>query len=122
MANLSNDKLLAVLQRSLPGCTIESGAGLVKPAKVTLPDQTSYRVYLWTATPDKSQQGRPRGEHKIQVILPGTHRGARQYFDVQSAGIPILLGYSPVFGVFASWELGAHQGCGYSKNVRLFAI
>ncbi|MGQ9426956.1 HNH endonuclease [Gilvimarinus sp. F26214L] len=76
-------------------------------------------IYLWTTTPDRSAQGRPAGEYKSQIILPGTPKGSPQHFEINGHDGCFLLGYSPLHGLFVSWQVEGHQDAGYSKNIQI---
>ena len=83
-----------------------------------IPNLGRVRFYVWTTTPDQSVSGRPPGEHKSQIIIPGTRRGERQTFQI--GNIPtFILGYSPLFSVFTIWQTELHQNAGYSKNLQI---
>jgi len=117
MPALSEHRLHSVLLGALPGATVLADLGHTKPIIVSLPDAGPFRIYLWTTTPDASAQGRPAGEHKAQIILPGTPRGSTQRLNLE--GMPTaLLGYSPLFSVFTSWDASLHFESGYSKNLQ----
>jgi putative restriction endonuclease len=117
MPALSDQRLRAVLLHALPGATIVTDAGHTKPLVLKLANGGPYRIYLWTTTPDASTEGRPLGEHKAQIILPGAARGSTQRLNLE--GIPTaLLGYSPLFGVFTAWDANLHFENGYSKNLQ----
>jgi putative restriction endonuclease len=117
MPALSEHRLHSVLLGALPGAAVLTDLGHTKPIIVSLPDAGPFRIYLWTTTPDASAQGRPAGEHKAQIILPGTPRGSTQRLNLE--GMPTaLLGYSPLFSVFTAWDAGLHFESGYSKNLQ----
>jgi putative restriction endonuclease len=117
MPALSENRLHSVLLGALPGATLLTDLGHTKPIIVSLPDVGPFRIYLWTTTPDASAQGRPAGEHKAQIILPGTPRGSTQRLNLE--GMPTaLLGYSPLFSVFTAWDASLHFESGYSKNLQ----
>lgn len=117
MPALPEHRLHSVLLGALPTATVVTDLGHTKPIIVSLPDTGPFRIYLWTTTPDASAQGRPVGEHKAQIILPGTPRGSTQRFNL--AGMPTaLLGYSPLFSVFTAWDASLHFKSGYSKNLQ----
>lgn len=117
MAGLSEFRLRALLLGSLPGARVAHDFGHTKPIILDVPDVGLIRIYLWTTTPDASVQGRPLGEHKAQIILPGTPRGSRQVLDLKDMPTA-LLGYSPLFGVFSTWQAELHADSGYSKNLQ----
>lgn len=78
----------------------------------------NFRAYVWTCTPDRSAHGRPEGEYKIQLILPGQARPTRGDFDFHSSRVA-LMGYSPDAGVFVVWDATKHRRFSYSKNVQV---
>lgn len=117
MPALSDNRLRQIVLRSLPGAREVSQWGHTKPIVLEVPNLGSVRIYLWTTTPDRSVAGRPPGEHKAQIILPGTARTSRQQLRVGDM-TTALLGYSPVFGVFTAWQAELHRDSGYSKNLQ----
>ncbi|MGD9785942.1 MAG: HNH endonuclease [Hyphomicrobiaceae bacterium] len=120
MATLSSEKLTQLLRGALPDATQEPSPNSPKPTVLNIPDMGRVRVYLWTTTPDASAQGRPEGEHKIQIIIPGTVRNSRQVFD--HGDMPtFIMGYSPVYGVFAFWQIACHPDAAYSANFQVSA-
>src|SRR5262249_52039537 len=64
-------------------------------------------------------RGRPQDEYKIQVIVPGAKRGARQRLDTPDGRFPLLVGYSPDFEVFALWDASLYSDFAYSRNVQV---
>lgn len=120
MAQLSSERLTKLLLSALPGAVAEPGANAPKPVVLNIPDLGRVRFYVWTTTPDASQSGRPVGEHKSQIIIPGTARGSAQHLEL--GDIPtFILGYSPFYGVFVAWQADRHQDSGYSKNLQVKA-
>lgn len=114
---LSSHRLVSLLEGATGG---RVGASEVapKPAILDIPDFGTVRVYLWTTTPDQSAVGRPAGEYKSQIILPGTERGSTQHLVL--SGMPtFLVGYSPLHGLFVFWEARRHQAKGYSGNLQV---
>lgn len=118
MATLSASRLMALLQAALPGASVMPTATPPKPALFNVPDIGPVQFYLWTTTPDQSAQGRPIGEHKSQIIIPGTERGSRQHFALDAAPT-FLMGFSPLLGVYVGWQAALHQDAGYSKNLQV---
>ena len=117
MPALSDSRLRQLLLGALPGAVPVLDLGHTKPMVLDVPGYGLVRVYLWTTTPDASSQGRPAGEHKAQIIIPGTPRSSRQHLDL--ADMPVaLLGYSPVFGLFTTWLAELHHDSAYSKNLQ----
>lgn len=118
MAQLTSERLTELLLSALPGAREEPSPNAPKPVVVSVPELGKVRFYIWTTTPDASQTGRPQGEHKSQIIIPGTVRGSRQHLEFDN--IPtFLLGYSPFYGVFVAWQAERHQDSGYSKNLQV---
>jgi putative restriction endonuclease len=120
MAQLSSERLTMLLLSALSGARQERSPNPPKPTILDIPDLGRIRFYLWTTTPDQSSSGRPLGEHKSQIIIPGTPRGSRQHLDL--GDIPtFILGYSPFYGVFIAWQADRHQDSAYSKNLQVQA-
>lgn len=120
MAQLSSQRLTQLLLSALAGAREEPSPNAPKPIILNVPNLGRIRFYLWTTTPDASRTGRPQGEHKSQIIIPGTARGTAQHLDL--GDIPtFILGYSPFYGVFIAWEAARHQDSGYSKNLQVKA-
>jgi putative restriction endonuclease len=120
MATLSSRKLMSLLGAALPSAVFEDSDTAPKPVRFRVEGLGLLQVYLWTTTPDRSVQGRPAGEHKSQIIIPGTERGSKQHFELDAAPT-FLLGYSPLYGVFVAWQAALHQDAGYSKNLQVGA-
>lgn len=120
MAQLSSDRLTKLLISALPGARAEPSPNAPKPVILDVPNLGRIRFYVWTTTPDASRSGRPLGEHKSQIIIPGTNRGSKQHLELDELPT-FLLGYSPFYGVFVAWEAKRHQDSGYSKNLQVKA-
>lgn len=109
-------KLLAGLA---PGTTPETPPHQIHPLEASVPGFGPLRAYLWTVTADRSAPGaRPAGEYKVQMILADQPRGARGHLDMDGA-YPVLLGYSPEFGVFSAWQVALYAEFAYSRNVQV---
>lgn len=93
----------------------------VKPLEVDLtnPVPEQIRVYLFNAT--RPAGGRPLGEHKIQLVLPGMKRGERASFDHGGGRTAILAGYSSEDDVWVLWDAGLYQNFAWSRNVQVKA-
>jgi putative restriction endonuclease len=120
MPALPNRVLFSKLASALPdGTRFETRPEEVHPGVAVVPGFGRTRLYLWTVTADRSEQGRPAGEFKIQLILPGQPKvkGPRGSLDLEGA-YAALLGYSPDFGVFVGWEARLYQRFAYSRNVQ----
>lgn len=77
------------------------------------------RIYIYNAT--RPPGGRPLGEHKIQLIVPGHHRGQRGSFDHDGGRIVLLLGYAAEEDVFILWDAGLYPDFAWSRNVQVKA-
>jgi excisionase family DNA binding protein len=77
------------------------------------------RVYLFNAT--RPPGGRPTGEHKVQLIMPGQRRGQRGQFDQSDGRIVLLAGYAAEEDVFILWDAGLYPDFAWSRNVQVKA-
>lgn len=77
------------------------------------------RVYMYNAT--RPPGGRPLGEHKVQLIVPGQHRGQRGSFDNSGGRIVLLIGYTAEEDVFVLWDAGLYSDFAWSRNVQVKA-
>jgi hypothetical protein len=65
--------------------------------------------------------GRPLGEHKVQLIVPGQKRGQRGSFDNSGGRIVLLIGYAAEEDVFVLWDAGVYTDFAWSRNVQVKA-
>lgn len=103
------------------------GTGLVrshseletKPFELDLfpPLPQRIRVYMYNAT--RPPGGRPLGEHKVQLIVPGQQRNQRATFDNGEGRIVLLVGYAPEEDVFVLWDAGLYPDFAWSRNVQV---
>lgn len=77
------------------------------------------RVYMYNAT--RPPGGRPLGEHKVQLIVPGQRRGERGSFDNGDGRIVLLVGYAAEENVFVLWDAGLYTDFAWSRNVQVKA-
>ena len=75
------------------------------------------RVYMYNAT--RPPGGRPLGEHKIQLMVPGKGRGERASFDNGDGRIVLLIGYAADEDVFILWDAGLYSDFAWSRNVQV---
>ncbi len=75
------------------------------------------RVYMYNAT--RPPGGRPLGEHKVQLMVPGQGRGKRGSFDNGDGRIVLLIGYSAEEEVFIVWDAGLYSDFAWSRNVQV---
>jgi excisionase family DNA binding protein len=92
-----------------------------KPLELDLhaPLPSRARIYLFNAT--RPPGGRPMGEHKVQLIMPGQRRGERGQFDQGDGRIVILAGYAAEEDVFILWDAGLYPDFAWSRNVQVRA-
>lgn len=104
------------------GASVQSHSPLsAKPLEVDLlpPLPGRIRVYLFNAT--RPPGGRPLGEHKVQLIMPGQRRGKRGSFDHGDGRIVLLAGYSAEENVFVLWDAVLYPHFAWSRNVQVKA-
>lgn len=92
-----------------------------KPLEIDLgvPTPVKARVYMFNAT--RPPGGRPTGEHKVQLIVPGQKRGRRGSFDHSGGRIVLLVGYAAEEDVFILWDAGLYSDFAWSRNVQVKA-
>jgi len=92
-----------------------------KPIELDLapPLPQRVRVYMYNAT--RPPGGRPLGEHKVQLIVPGHRRGGRGSFDNGDGRIVLLVGYGAEEDVFILWDAGLYSDFAWSRNVQVKA-
>jgi hypothetical protein len=90
-----------------------------KPLEVDIHGSVSSRarVYMYNAT--RPPGGRPAGEFKIQLIVPGQERGERGSFDESDGRTVLLVGYAVEEAVFVLWDAGLYRDFSYSRNVQV---
>lgn len=88
-------------------------------ADLTTPLPSRVRLYIFNAT--RPPGGRPVGEHKVQLIVPGQKRGQRASFDQTGGRIVLLAGYAAEEDVFVLWDAGLYTDFAWSRNVQVKA-
>ena len=111
--------LHTMLVAALNGRVVERSAPGTKPLEIDLqaPLPSQVRVYMYNAT--RPPGGRPAGEHKIQLIVPGQRRGERGNFDNSDERTVLLVGYAVEEAVFILWDAGAYRDFSYSMNLQV---
>ena len=102
------------------GNSVRSHGGLDrKPleAELAAPLPSRIRLYIFNAT--RPPGGRPLGEHKVQLIVPGQRRGSRASFDQSGGRIVLLSGYAAEENVFVLWDAGLYGDFAWSRNVQV---
>lgn len=97
------------------------GSFASKPFELDLapPLPQRVRIYMYNAT--RPPGGRPLGEHKIQLIVPGQRRAERASFDNGDGRIVLLIGYAAEEDVFVLWDAGLYSDFAWSRNVQVKA-
>ncbi|MBY0552048.1 MAG: hypothetical protein K2W95_32490 [Candidatus Obscuribacterales bacterium] len=89
------------------------------------PLPTKMRAYIYkTTSPSGGAHptgGRPVGEHKIQIIVPGHNRGEKGNFDHSDGRIVFLVGLVQEMDVFVLWDATKYVDFGWSRNVQVKA-
>jgi hypothetical protein len=97
--------------------SVEAGPLTEIPFRITLPGPGQFIVYLFTLTSPPG--GRPTGEYKIQLIVPGQGRGNRGTLQFRPGSTTLLGGWSPSEQVFVLWDAYAHKEFAYSQNLQV---
>lgn len=102
-----------------PSTVLTHGPLDAKPFEVDLaaPLPQRVRVYMYNAT--RPPGGRPLGEHKIQLMVPGQSKGERGAFDHGEGRIVLLVGYAAEEDVFVLWDAGLYSNFAWSRNVQI---
>jgi excisionase family DNA binding protein len=119
---VSQEELHRRLVQALATAAVRSHAPLDrKPFEIDLgpPLPQRVRVYMYNAT--RPPGGRPLGEHKVQLIIPGQRRGERASFDNGDGRIVLLIGYGAEEDVFILWDAGLYPDFAWSRNVQVKA-
>lgn len=74
------------------------------------------RIFIWELTQDRSVQGRPLGEHKLQLTI-GSRGQATHNFPTAAGRQNSLLGYSQKYGLLVGFQIELHKNFGWSKLV-----
>ena len=111
--------LHTLLVTALDGWVVQHSELDAKPLELDLraPLPSPTRVYMYNAT--RPPGGRPAGEYKVQLILPGQAPGQRGNFYPSDGRTVLLVGYAVDEAVFVLWDAGAYRDFGYSRNVQL---
>jgi excisionase family DNA binding protein len=98
---------------------LRHGPTSAKPLEIDLGGQlpVRIRVYMFNAT--RPPGGRPTGEHKVQLIVPGQRRGERGSFDHGDDRVVLLVGYVAEEDVYVLWDAGLYANFAWSRNVQV---
>lgn len=119
---VAQDELHRRLVRALGSSSVRSHSSWdTKPFELDLspPLPQRVRVYMYNAT--RPPGGRPLGEHKVQLIVPGQRRDQRGSFDNGDGRIVLLIGYAAEEDVFVLWDAGLYPDFAWSRNVQVKA-
>jgi excisionase family DNA binding protein len=92
-----------------------------KPFEIDLAPPLPHRVRIYMYNATRPPGGRPLGEHKIQLIVPGKGRGERASFNNDDGRIVLLMGYAADEDVFILWDAGLYSEFAWSRNVQVKA-
>jgi len=92
-----------------------------KPFNIDLAAPLPQRVRLYIYNATQPPGGRPLGEHKVQLIVPGQKRSDRASFDNTDGRIVLLSGYAAEEDVFVLWDAGLYSDFAWSRNVQVRA-
>lgn len=92
-----------------------------KPFEIDLAPPLPHRVRIYMYNATRPPGGRPLGEHKIQLIVPGKGRGERASFNNDDGRIVLLIGYAADEDVFILWDAGLYSEFAWSRNVQVKA-
>jgi Methylase-associated X1 len=90
-----------------------------KPLELDLMPPLPHRVRLYVYNATRPPGGRPLGEHKVQLMVPGQARGERGYLDHSDGRIVLLCGYARDEDVFIFWDGGLYTDFAWSRNVQV---
>lgn len=87
------------------------------PFTVCLANLGYLAFYAFTLTSPPG--GRPTGEYKIQLMVPGQKRGERGQLFLVEGAFNIIAGWSQDENVFSLWDAYAHESFAYSQNLQV---
>ena len=87
------------------------------PFRLRLAALGDFAFYAFTLTSPPG--GRPVGEYKVQLIVPGHERGTRGRLIFPKGAYTTVLGWSKEEGVFVLWDAYAHESFSYSRNLQV---
>jgi hypothetical protein len=89
------------------------------------PLPTKIRAYIYKTTAPTGGPhptgGRPVGEFKSQIIVPGQDRGEKGNFDHSGGRIVYLVGFVPDLDVWVLWDANRYENFAWSRNVQVKA-
>ncbi|WP_063980209.1 helix-turn-helix domain-containing protein [Bradyrhizobium sp.] len=112
-----HDRLIALLGKRI----LRHGPKSAKPLEVDLGGQLPVRVRIYMFNATRPPGGRPLGEHKVQLIVPGQRRGQRGSFDHGDDRVVLLVGYAAEEDVYILWDAGLYADFAWSRNVQVKA-
>ena len=118
-ARISQTEMHERLITALGKRVLRHGPTSAKPLEIDLGGQlpVRIRVYMFNAT--RPPGGRPTGEHKVQLIVPGQRRGERGSFDHGDDRVVLLVGYVAEEDVYVLWDAGLYANFAWSRNVQV---
>lgn len=88
-----------------------------KPARLLVSGEGLMYLYLWSMSEAKPGTNRPTGEIKLQIVVPGYRRGARQSIAHDDAPAIIAGFYAPL-DTYCLWDARQRPFPAYSANLQ----
>lgn len=112
-----HERLIGLLGKRV----IQHGPTSAKPLEIDLGGQLPVRIRIYMFNATRPPGGRPLGEHKVQLIVPGQRRGERSSFDHGDDRVVLLVGYAAEEDVYILWDAGLYGNFAWSRNVQVKA-
>lgn len=112
-----HERLIAALGKRV----LRHGPTSAKPLEIDLGGSLPVRVRVYMFNATRPPGGRPLGEHKVQLIVPGQRRGERGSFDHGDDRTVLLVGYAAEEDVYILWDAGLYSNFAWSRNVQVKA-
>jgi hypothetical protein len=90
-----------------------------KPLEVDLAPPLPPRTRIYISNATRPPGGRPSGEFKVQLMVPGQQKGERGSFDRSDGRTVLLVGYAVEEEVFILWDAGLYEDFPHSRNVQV---
>lgn len=113
--------------KAIEAYTVSHTPVLDKPLEIDCkpPLPTKIRAYIYKTTAPTGGPhptgGRPVGEFKSQIIVPGQDRGEKGNFDHAGGRIVYLVGFVPDLDVWVLWDANRYENFAWSRNVQVKA-
>ena len=118
-ARVSQAEMHGNLIAALGKRVLRHGPVTAKPLEIDLGGQLPVRIRIYMFNATRPPGGRPAGEHKVQLIVPGQRRGVRGSFDHGDERVVLLIGYAAEEDVYVLWDAGLYSDFAWSRNVQV---